>query len=298
MASSLLRGVLPYHRVASRLDCGLVASSRSMDAPLVELDRDHPGFRDPTYRARRNAIAQIALDHRPGLPVPEAPYTAEEHAVWRLIFEILAPLHAERVCAALNDVATVMALDRHQIPQLHAVNDRLRPVSGFAMVPAPGLATPRGFLELLADGLFLSTQYIRHHSRPLYTPEPDVVHELVGHAASLLHPDIVGLSRAFGRAARRADEAVIQRLIQAYWYTLEFGAVEEAGAVKGYGAGLLSSAGELARFTAEAELRPWDVERLAETPFDPTDYQPQIYVAPSFDQMVTDLSAWLESMGA
>jgi phenylalanine-4-hydroxylase len=125
-----------------------------------------------------------------------------------------------------------------------------------------------------------------------------VVHELVGHAASLLHPDIVALSLAFGRAARRADEAAILRLIQAYWYTLEFGAVEEDGEVKAYGAGLLSSAGELARFLTEAELRPWDLERIAETPFDPTDYQPQIYVVPSFEQMVTDLSDWLEAMCA
>ena len=269
-----------------------------MDAQLVQLDRDHPGFRDPHYRERRDAIARIALDHRPGMPVPVAPYTDEEHGVWRTILATLEPLHAELVCQPLNDVQATMALDRQQIPQLCAVNDVLAAASGFAMVPAPGLATPRGFLELLADGFFFSTQYIRHHSRPLYTPEPDVVHELVGHAASLLHPDIVALSRAFGRAARRADDVAVQRLIQAYWYTLEFGATEEGGVVKAYGAGLLSSAGELARFVTEAELRAWDLERLADTAFDPTDYQPQIYVAPSFDRMVADLGAWLEAMGA
>lgn len=269
-----------------------------MDAQLVQLDRDHPGFRDQNYRARRDAIARIALDHRPGQPVPVAPYTDEEHGVWRTILAKLAPLHAERVCAPLNDVQATMALDRQEIPQLCAVNDVLGPASGFAMVPAPGLATPRGFLELLADGFFLSTQYIRHHSRPLYTPEPDVVHELVGHAASLLHPDIVALSRAFGHAAKRADEGAIQQLIQAYWYTLEFGGVEEDGQVKAYGAGLLSSAGELARFTTEAELRPWDLERIARTPFDPTDYQPQIYVAPSFARMVSELGDWLQAMGS
>ena len=269
-----------------------------MDTQLVQLDRDHPGFRDLQYRARRDAIARIALGHRPGTPVPEAPYTDEEDEVWRTILEILEPLHAELVCSELNEVQAIMALDRHKIPQLQAVNDILRPATGFAMEPAPGLATPRSFLELLADGTFLSTQYIRHYSRPLYTPEPDVVHELVGHAASLLHPDIVALSLAFGRAAKGADEAAILRLIQTYWYTLEFGAVEEDGEVKAYGAGLLSSAGELARFLTEAELRPWDLERIAETPFDPTDYQPQLYVVPSFEQMVTDLSDWLEAMCA
>jgi len=156
------------------------------------------------------------------------------------------------------------------------------------------IATPRTFLEELADSRFLSTQYIRHHSRPLYTPEPDVVHELVGHAASLTQPAIVSLSRAFGRAAKRASDASIIKLIQAYWYTLEFGAVEENGHIKAYGAGLLSSAGELARFATETELRPWDLDRIADTAFDPTDYQPQIYVVSSFEKMVTELGEWLE----
>ena len=267
-----------------------------MDTQLVNLDRDHPGFRDPLSRERRNTIARIALEHQPGEAVPEAPYTEDEHGVWRFILEALTPLHEEWVCDELNRVQKEMSLDRNRIPQLAWVNETLAPISGFAMIPAAGLATPRTFLEELADGRFLSTQYIRHYSRPLYTPEPDVVHELVGHAASLMHPDIVALSRAFGRAARRAGEASLTRLIQTYWYTLEFGAAEEDGELKAYGAGLLSSAGELARFATETELRPWDIERIADTEFDPTDYQPQIYVVSSFQTMVSDLSGWLESV--
>jgi phenylalanine-4-hydroxylase len=267
-----------------------------LDTQLVKLDREHPGFRDPHYRARRDAIARIALDHRPGEPVPEAPYTSEEDNVWRAIFEVLSPLHEEWVCRELNEVQAAMALSRTRIPQLPWINEVLQPISGFAMIPAAGLATPRTFLEGLAAGQFLSTQYIRHHSRPLYTPEPDVVHELIGHAASLTHPDIVALSRAFGEAAKRAGEVSILRLIQSYWYTLEFGAVEEDGKLKSYGAGLLSSAGELSRFATETDLRPWDLDRIADTPFDPTNYQPQIYVAPSFRRMVNDLHDWLESV--
>jgi len=267
-----------------------------VDTLLVQLDRDHPGFRDIQYRERRDTIARIAQNHRAGDPVPEAPYTAEEHGVWRTILETLTPLHSELVCAPLNEVQTVMDLDTQQIPQLRAVNDILRTTTGWSMEPVAGLVTPRIFLERLGEDIFLSTQYIRHHSRPLYTPEPDVVHELVGHAASLLHPGIVSLSRAFGRVAKQADDAVMEQLIRVYWYTLEFGAVEENGAVKAYGAGLMSSAGELTRFVHEAELRAWDIERIARTSFDPTDYQPQVYVAPSFDQMVGDLSAWLEGL--
>jgi len=264
-----------------------------VDTLLVQLDRDHPGFRDASYRARRDAIARIAMGHRPGDPVPLAPYTAEEHGVWRTILATLAPIHDQWVCNEMNTVQTKLALDPRAIPQLQAVNRALSATSPFSMEPAAGLVTPRVFLEKLGQGIFLSTQYIRHHSRPLYTPEPDVVHELVGHAASLTHPDIARLSLAFGRAAIAADDTQLQRLINLYWYTLEFGALREDGTVKAYGAGLLSSAGELARFATEAELRPWDIDRIAATPFDPTDYQPQIYVAPSFAAMASDLDAWL-----
>ena len=72
------------------------------------------------------------------------------------------------------------------------------------MLPVAGLIQGRSFLSAMSQGVFLSTQYMRHHSVPFYTPEPDVIHELVGHAASLFHPDIVRLSRLFGEAARRA----------------------------------------------------------------------------------------------
>jgi phenylalanine-4-hydroxylase len=267
-----------------------------VDFTLVKLDRDHPGFRDPAYRTRRDAIALVARRHVSGQPVPEVEYVAEEHEVWRLIGRRLAPLHRARVCAELNEVQEQLGLDQRRIPQLASLNPTLHAATGFRMEPVAGLVSPRIFLEKLAERVFLSTQYIRHHSRPLYTPEPDVVHELVGHAASLLHPGLAALSERFGRAALAADEGQLRQLINLYWYTLEFGACEESGEVKAYGAGLLSSAGELERFSREAELRPWDVDRIADTTFDPTDYQPQVYVAPSFGQMLEDLSGWLDDV--
>ena len=265
-----------------------------MERRLVQLDQDHPGFRDAEYRERRDFIAAVALGYISGHTVPDAPYTDAENEVWRTILETLRPLHEQLVCSELNAVQHELALDEACIPQLSAVNSALGSVSGFRMEPVAGLVDPRTFLEALADRIFLSTQYIRHYSRPLYTPEPDVVHELVGHAASLIHPDIVSLSVLFGQAAQRADADGIRKLIRAYWYTLEFGVLEEAGSIKAYGAGLMSSAGELSRFGTESELREWDVERIADTAFDPTDYQPQVYVAPSFERMVADLTEWLQ----
>jgi phenylalanine-4-hydroxylase len=82
-----------------------------------------------------------------------------------------------------------------------------------------------------------------------------------------------------------------------YWYTLEFGAAAEDGEVKAYGAGLLSSYGEIQSFTRDAELLPFDLERMAATEYDPTTYQPRIFVAPSFTRVLDEVNRWLESRG-
>ena len=265
------------------------------EGEVVRLDPDHPGFRDPVYRRRRNEIANLALSYRDGEPVPRVEYTNEEQAVWRTTCERLAPLHEKVACREWLESSRVVDLDRSRVPQLAEVNLKLAP-SGFRMLPVAGLISGRGFLSAMAEDVFLATQYMRHHSVPFYTPEPDVIHELVGHAASLFHPDVVALSRRFGQAARRANEAAMKKLELVYWYTLEFGLVREDGALRTYGAGILSSFGEMERMSTEAELRPLDFDDASARPYDPTRYQPVLYVSPSFPEMVRDVSAWLESL--
>jgi phenylalanine-4-hydroxylase len=262
---------------------------------LVELNPDHPGFRDPIYRARRNAIAKLALEHREGTPPPRVAYTDVENEVWCSVWEHLAPLHAARAVSAWRAAAARLDLDRRRVPQLAEVNE-LAQHCGMEMYPVAGLIAAQQFLTALGRGVFRSTQYMRHHSMPLYTPEPDVIHELVGHATSFLSPEIVQLSRSFGEAALRAEAAVQVQLERLYWYTLEFGVALEDGEIKAYGAGLLSSYGELGELGARATLAPFDLEVMAQMPYDPTDYQKILFVAPSFDEMVRRLDAWLAAI--
>lgn len=261
---------------------------------LVPLDPDHPGFKDPVYRARRDAIARLALEYTDGDPLPHAEYTEEEHGVWRTVWEHLTPLHERAACREWKESSAALSLDRERVPQLAEVNEALRRGAGFRMLPVAGLVSGRMFLGMMGKGVFLSTQYMRHHSVPLYTPEPDVVHELVGHAASLFHPGLVKLSRRFGEAAWRVDDAALKRLELVYWYTLEFGLVEEGGERKAVGAGLLSSFGELGGIEAHAGIRPLDCDLAASIPYDPTQYQKLLFVSPSFDRMVEDVCAWLD----
>jgi phenylalanine-4-hydroxylase len=252
---------------------------------VVELAADHPGVGDPDYRARRNAIAALALDWTPGDPVPVAPYTDVEHEVWRVVSRELAVQHRTLACRAAREGRELLDLPADRIPQLTEVTAALAPLSGFVYQPAAGLVPLREFYGSLADGVFWSTQYIRHHSVPLYTPEPDVVHEVIGHAITLAEPSYAQLYRAAGRAARRVEAAEsLEFVSKVFWFTLEFGVVREAQGPTAYGAGLLSSYGEIQEI-GHAELRPLDLAAMGTQAYDITHYQPVLYAAESWQQV-------------
>lgn len=274
----------------------LAADETSSDRNrVVQLSPDHPGFRDLAYRARRNRIAQLALDYRPGEPIPAAPYTPEEHQVWSAVWAALAPAHAAHACSEYLDAVQKLAFADDRIPQLRDVNEKVQRISGFRLEPVAGLVEPRVFLESLASGTFLCTQYIRHHSTPLYTPEPDVVHEIVGHAVTLASKPLAELNRLFGKAVKRTSSLKdLNRLSRVYWFTVEFGVLRERGALKAYGTGLLSSAGELEAMH-RAELRPFDLEEASRQEYDPTHFQPILFCAESFDTMCQSLREFLET---
>ena len=285
----------PESLLADHVDMRLLAVDEG--APdrntIVQLDPDHPGFRDEEYRARRNRIAEIAMGYQPGEPIPDAPYTPEEHQVWRTIWNALQPAQQEHACAEYLASVNRLAFDRNRIPQLREVSEKVQAISGFRLEPVAGLVQPRVFLENLADGVFLCTQYIRHHSTPLYTPEPDVVHEIIGHGVTLASERLAELNRLFGAAVKRAQSAEsLDQLSRIYWFTIEFGVLREGGSVKAYGTGLLSSAGELEAMH-KAKMRPLDLEAASRQEYDPTHFQPVLFCADSFDVMYETLRHYL-----
>jgi phenylalanine-4-hydroxylase len=260
---------------------------------IVQLDPDHPGFRDQNYRARRNQIAEIAMNYRPGDPLPDAPYSAGEHQVWQTIWQALKPAHQRHACAQYLAALNKLNFAPDRIPQLCEVNKKVEAISGFRLEPVAGLVQPRVFLESLADGVFLCTQYIRHYSTPLYTPEPDVVHEIVGHGVTLACAQLAEINRLFGQAVKRTESSeALNRLSRVYWFTIEFGVLRENGALKAYGTGLLSSAGEMEEMH-KADLRPFDLTAASLEAYDPTHFQPVLFCAESFDEMHRTLKEYL-----
>lgn len=256
----------------------------------VVLGPDHPGFNDPEYRRRRNDLAALSLDWEPGRPVPTAEYTPVEHEVWRVIAQRLEPLHHRHACRAYLEGKEELGLPADRVPQLDEVTRRLQPVTGFRYLPVAGLAPLREFYGSFADSAFYSTQYLRHPSLPLYTPEPDVVHEVVGHANQLACPDFATVYRLVGGAvARTTTEAALRFLSHVFWFSMEFGVVWEDGDLKAYGAGILSSCGEMVAFRT-ADVRPLDIADMGAVAYDITRYQPVLFAARSSTHLVAVLS--------
>ena len=258
----------------------------------LDLPDDHPGVSDQAYRQRRAAIAAVAAAHRPGDPIPDVAYGPEEDEVWRTVSSKLAERHRAYACRAYRDGAAALALPADRVPQLRLVDERLWSLARFHVRPVSGLVPTRVFYGSLAERTFLSTQYVRHHSVPLYTPEPDVVHEVVGHANMLANPAFADLYEEAGKASLRATtDAALAFFSKVFWFTLEFGVLWEDRELRAYGAGLLSSYGELAAFR-RAEARPWDLAAMGTLDYDITRYQPVLFAAESFAWMLDTLTAF------
>lgn len=262
----------------------------------VHLAADHPGVADTEYRARRNAIAAAALDWRTDDPLPSIDYTDDEHRVWQVVCAELQAKHQRLAPRELVTAGERLGLPGDHIPQLTEVNDLLAPHTGFRYQPAAGLVPLVEFYGSLADSAFWSTQYIRHASLPLYTPEPDVLHEVVGHATTLASPRLAALYRAAGGAARRckAPEA-LEFVSKVFWFSLEFGVLREGGEPKAYGAGLLSSYGEIEEFV-NADLRPLDIPLMGTVSYDITHYQPVLFCGDSLEHVEDVVGDFFETV--
>jgi phenylalanine-4-hydroxylase len=261
----------------------------------VHLADDHPGAADPNYQARRNDIAALALAWQPGEPAPDVRYSDAEQEVWRTVCRQIAPKHEKLAIREFLEAKAALDLPVEGVPSLDLVSERLRPLTGFHYVPAAGLVPLREFYGSLSERIFHSTQYVRHPASPLYTPEPDIIHEVVGHGHLLATPTFSELHRLTGEATHRVtDEENLRFLSRVFWFSVEFGVVVEDGSLKAYGAGILSSYGEIDEFR-EMEHRPLDLVEMGTADYDITHYQPVLYRAESLDEVREVVGGFLRS---
>ncbi len=265
---------------------------------INELELDHPGANDAEYRLRRDYIAGLAKRFRNTGKITDVDYNSREQRVWRYVAEELEELQQRYASPFYLRAKRDLGIRTDRIPQLTEMNRRLKELTGFRLAPIEGLVETRGFLSWLSYRVMLCTQYIRHHSQPAYTPEPDIVHESIGHIPMFTNPNFADFSQFIGHGARIANDRQLEELGRLYWFTVEFGLVEHDGDIKAYGAGLLSSFGEIEHaFSDKVDRRPFDLEEVINHEYTYSDMQPILYVIPSFSFLKDATRKYIESFG-
>ena len=272
-------------------------NSTLIDTAVVMLPKGHPGEGDPSYIARRSALSSlVASVAELSASLPVVQYTEAETEVWRAVMDRLSSLHEMHAASIYQAGFRRLGLSASRPPVPGSLARRLREETGFGLVLTDGLLDARVFLTHLGNRRQPCTVYLRHGSRPDYTPEPDLVHEAVGHAPMLTDPDAARLNEVVGHAAATASARQLQALLRLYWFTLEFGLVEERAGLRAYGAGLLSSFGELPHAFADAvDRRPFDLPAIVEQEYAHDRMQDVLFVAPSLGVVLGEVQSWLGS---
>ena len=246
-----------------------------------------------SYWVRRERIAAQAA----GVDQPprDIDYLDVEHETWATVAAAMGPAWERHGATGVLDARRRLGLPDDRVPQLSEVDARLRPLTGFGYCAVEGLLPARVFFTSLSHGVFPSTQYVRWEGSPLYTPEPDVIHEVMGHANCIACPEIAELHRRAGAAIARVEsDRALSFLADVFWFTVEFGVVREAGGHRAYGAGLLSSYGELGWFADNAEIRPLDLHAMGTIGYDISHYQPVLFAGESLQHVVDMVGAFFD----
>ena len=271
------------------------------DVTELELEPGHPGLGDEGYIQRRKELFALCRKHRlENLDPPLIDYSAEETRIWREVSPKLDELHVRYACRIYLDAKRELAITRDEIPQLRHLSDRVRRETNMHLVPAEGALPYRTFYEYIAQRGFPVTQFIRHGSHPEFTPEPDMIHDCLGHVPPLMNQDYAELVTLIGKAAATtgAGEQLLA-LKRFSWFSIEFGLIEEAGATKVFGAGILSSTGEIPYSINSPEVtrEPFVTDVVIETDYDPSRMQDHLFIAPSFPFLRRELEALVRRLG-
>jgi phenylalanine-4-hydroxylase len=270
------------------------------DVTELELEPGHPGLGDEAYIARRRDLFALCRKHRlEQLGPPIIDYTDEERRIWRDVSPQLDALHRTHASAIYLQAKRDLGISDREIPQLRQLSDQLRQMSGMHLVPAEGPIPYRTFYSYIAERGFPVTQFIRHGSKPEFTPEPDMIHDCLGHVPPLVNHDYAELLTLIGKAAvsvKSGDHVLALKRFS--WFSIEFGLIEESGDTKIFGAGILSSIGEIPfSLSSQVEHRLFVTDEVIETDYDASRMQELLFVIPSFQFLRREVEQLVRRFG-
>ena len=218
-------------------------------------------------------------------------YSPEQHAVWAELVNRRMPALREHACQEYLDGFEVIGLREDSIPNLALVNRRLEPRTGWNATPVSGFLPADAFFEMLAARRFPTTTWLRDRQSLEYIPEPDIFHDVFGHVPMHAHPVFADFLQQYGKVcAGLRDKDALERMGRLFWFTVEFGVIRQAGRLKLYGSGLISSHGE-SNYVLQAEsgggpeIRDFNLDQVLEQEFLVSEMQKVLYAIESFEQI-------------
>ena len=231
------------------------------------------------------------LSERPDWTIDQgwSSYTAAEHATWKTLFERQTKLLPGRACDEFVQGMRDLPMGADEIPDFHRLSEVLMPRTGWQVVAVPGLVPDDVFFEHLANRRFPAGQFIRKPHELDYLEEPDVFHDVFGHVPMLMNPAIADFIQAYGVGGLRAQKlGKLANLARVYWYTVEFGLIQQADGLRIYGAGIASSHSEsiFALDDASPNRIAFDLRRVMQTDYCIDDFQETYFVINSLDDLL------------
>ncbi|NVO30056.1 phenylalanine 4-monooxygenase [Hymenobacter lapidiphilus] len=223
-----------------------------------------------------------------------ARYTAADQHVWQLLFDRQMALLPGRASDAFLEGVRRVGFTRDAIPDFREVNPRLLELTGWELVVVPGIVDDAIFFGLLAERKFPATTWLRTLAQLDYLEEPDMFHDVFGHVPLLTNPGFAAFLQNLGAAAVQHSQhpGALEMFTRLYWFTAEFGLIQQPEGLRIYGAGLLSSHGEVKFSLGEKPTRlPFSLQGVLDTPFEKDKFQDLYFVLNSMEQLPESLTA-------
>jgi len=241
----------------------------------------------PTAAAAIDTVAPPRADWT--IPQGWERYSAAEHAVWKTLYERQARLLPGRACDEFVHGMQALEIGADRIPDFRRLSDALMKATGWQVVAVPGLVPDEVFFEHLANRRFPSGNFIRGADQLDYLQEPDVFHDVFGHVPMLMNPVIADYIQAYGEGGLRAQRlGKLTQLARVYWYTVEFGLVQQPDGLRIYGAGIASSNVEtlFALESSSPNRIRFNLDRVMRTLYRIDDFQETYFVVQGLDDLL------------
>ena len=255
-------------------------------------------------KAAQDGIDPRCIPQKLETPVPEhdeityPEYTDEEQANWKFLYNRQMQFLPGRACEEYIEGADKLNLSGDKIPYLRDLSHIFYNSTGWKVARVPGLIHEQNFFEMLRRKVFPSTDYIRHKEELDYTPAPDLFHDIFGHMPLLTNKNFASFYQMFGEAALKAEGINRKYLETFHWFTVEFGLIRKPEGMRIYGAGSVSSLGEVQNaLSNKVDVREFNPDKIVLQDYDVWHLQPILFAIDSFEQLEQGFKDWTKGAG-